>query len=67
MSKKNILEETLTEIQELRKAVSENANHALKSTLKEELEEIVKNNLKEEVVISEELTDDMPGLDLPGD
>lgn len=67
MSKKNILEETLTEIQELRKAVSENANHALKSTLKEELEEIVKNNLKEEVVLSEELTDDMPGVDLPGD
>ena len=66
MSKTNILEETLAEIQELRKAVSENANHALKSTLKEELEEIVKNNL-EEVIVSEELSDDMPGSDLPGD
>jgi len=65
MSKTNILAETLTEIQELREAVSKNANHALKSTLKEELEEIVKNNLEE--VNDEELTDDMPGDNLPGD
>ena len=65
MSKTNILAETLAEIQELREAVSKNANHALKSTLKEELEEIVKNNLEE--VDDEELTDDMPGDDLPGD
>jgi hypothetical protein len=65
MSKTNILAETLAEIQELREAVSKNANHALKSTLKEELEEIVKNNLEE--VNDEELTDDMPGDDLPGD
>lgn len=66
MSKTNILAETLAEIQELREAVSKNANHALKSTLKEELEEIVKNNL-EEVIGDEESTDDMPGDDLPGD
>jgi hypothetical protein len=65
MSKTNILAETLAEIQELREAVSKNANHALKSTLKEELEEIVKNNLEE--VEDEELTDDMPGDNLPGD
>ena len=65
MSKTNILAETLAEIQELREAVSKNANHALKSTLKEELEEIVKNNLEE--VNDEELTDDMPGDNLPGD
>ena len=65
MSKTNILAETLAEIQELREAVSKNANHELKSTLKEELEEIVKNNLEE--VDDEELTDDMPGDDLPGD
>jgi len=67
MSKTNILADTLAEIQGLRKAISENANHALKSTLKNELEEIVKNNLQEEVINSEELTDDMPGTDLPGD
>jgi hypothetical protein len=66
MSKTNILAETLAEIQELREAVSKNANHALKSTLKEELEEIVKNNL-EEIVDDEEFTNDMPGDDLPGD
>ena len=66
MSKTNILAETLAEIQELREAVSMNANHALKSTLKEELEEIVKNNL-EEIVDDEEFTNDMPGDDLPGD
>ena len=66
MSKTNILAETLAEIQELREAVSKNANHALKSTLKEELEEIVKNNLQEGVN-DEESTDDMPGADLPGD
>jgi len=65
MSKTNILAETLAEIQELREAVSKNANHALKSTLKEELEEIVKNNLEE--VEDEELTNDMPGDNLPGD
>ena len=61
MSKTN-----LAEIQERREAVSKNANHALKSTLKEELEEIVKNNLQEDVN-DEESTDDMPGADLPGD
>ena len=66
MSKTNILAETLAEIQELREAVSKNANHALKSTLKEELEEIVKNNLNEGID-DEESTDDMPGGDLPGD
>lgn len=66
MSKTNILAETLAEIQELREAVSKNANHALTSTLKGQLEEIVKNNL-EEVIDDEESTDDMPGADLPGD
>jgi hypothetical protein len=66
MSKTNILAETLAEIQELREAVSKNANHALKSTLKEELEEIVKNNLQEGIE-DEESTDDMPGVELPGD
>jgi hypothetical protein len=66
MSKTNILAETLAEIQELREAVSKNANHALKSTLKEELEEIVKNNLPEGIE-DEESTDDMPGVELPGD
>jgi len=66
MSKTNILAETLAEIQELREAVSKNANHALKSTLKEELEEIVKNNLQEGID-DEESTDDMPGAELPGD
>ena len=66
MSKTNILAETLAEIQELREAVSKNANHALTSTLKGELEEIVKNNLTEGIG-DEESTDDMPGGDLPGD
>jgi hypothetical protein len=66
MSKTNILAETLAEIQELREAVSKNANHALTSTLKGELEEIVKNNLNEGID-DEESTDDMPGGDLPGD
>jgi len=66
MSKTNILAETLAEIQELREAVSKNANHALKSSLKEELEEIVKNNLQEGID-DEESTDDMPGAELPGD
>ena len=66
MSKTNILAETLAEIQELREAVSKNANHALKSTLKEELEEIVKNNLQEGID-DEESTNDMPGAELPGD
>jgi len=67
MSKTNILAETLAEIQELREAIDKNANHALKSTLKEELEEIVKNSLEEVMDDQQESTDDMPGGDLPGD
>ena len=47
MSKTNILAETLAEIQELREAVEKNANYALTSTLKGELEDIVKKNLDE--------------------
>ena len=62
----NILAETLAEIQELREAVEKNANYALTSTLKGELEDIVKKNL-DEVWTNEELTDDMPGDGLPGD
>ena len=66
MSKTNILAETLAEIQELREAVEKNANIALTSTLKGELEDIVKKNLDESWT-NEELTDDMPGDGLPGD
>lgn len=45
MSKKSILAETLEEVQQLKEAIAKNANHVLKSTLKEELEDIIKKGI----------------------
>jgi len=45
MSKKSILAETLSAIQEVRGAIEKNANHVLKSSLKEDLEDIIKKGI----------------------
>jgi len=47
MSKRSILADTLNEVQQIREAIEKNANHVLKSTLKEELEEIIHKGLDE--------------------
>ena len=56
MSKKSILAETLLEVQEVKAAIEKNANHVLKSTLKEELEDIIKKGIGDD---SEEDEDNM--------
>jgi hypothetical protein len=47
MSKSSILVDTLTEIKEIRESIEQNASHILKSTLKEDLEAIIKKGLFE--------------------
>jgi hypothetical protein len=47
MSKTSILAETLAEIQEIKEGIEKNANHVLRSTLKEDLEAIVRKGLNE--------------------
>jgi hypothetical protein len=44
MTKKSILEEALLEAQALEEAVKTNAKEILASTMKEEIEELVKGN-----------------------
>ena len=53
MSKKSILAETLQEVKEVKAAIEKNASHVLKSTLKEELEDIIKKGIS-----SSEMGDD---------
>jgi hypothetical protein len=68
MNKTSILAETLAEIQEIKEGLERNANHILKSTLKEDLEAIVRKGLNEsEEEETLDQTDDMVGDDLPTD
>jgi hypothetical protein len=57
MNKTSILAETLAEIQQIKEGIEKNANHVLKSTLKEDLEAIVRKGLNE--AEEEEETNDM--------
>lgn len=59
MNKKSILAETLAEIQEIKEGIERNANHVLKSTLKEDLEAIVRKGLNESEEDEIPQTDDM--------
>ena len=61
---KSILAETLAEIQEIKEGIEKNANHVLKSTLKEDLEAIVRKGLNE---ADEDQPDDMVGQGTPTD
>lgn len=67
MSKKSILAETLQDIKDVRAAIEKNANHVLKSTLKEELEDIIKKGISEDGSLEDELgVDPEKGMDLDG-
>ena len=61
---KSILAETLAEIQEIKEGISKNANHVLKSTLKEDLEAIVRKGLNE---ADEDQPNDVDGDGNPSD
>lgn len=50
MSKKSILEQALLQVQDLEEAVKANAKGILASTMKEELNEVLKESMEEEVV-----------------
>ena len=68
MNKTSILAETLAEIQEIKEGLEKNANHILKSTLKEDLEAIVRKGLNEsEEDETLDQTNEMVGDDLPTD
>jgi hypothetical protein len=64
MSKNSILADTLAEIQGIKESISMNANHVLKSTLKEDLEAIVRKGLNE---AEEDQPNDMVGDGNPTD
>ena len=66
MNKKSILAETLADIQEIREGIEKNANHVLKSTLKDDLEAIVRKGLNESEEEDFTQTDDIAG-DIPAD
>jgi hypothetical protein len=48
MSEKNLVNETLLQIQNLEEVINENAKEILASTMKEEISELVKESMKEE-------------------
>jgi hypothetical protein len=64
MNQTSILAETLAGIQEIREGIERNANHVLTSTLKEDLEAIVRKGLNE---MEEENSNDMLGDSNPTD
>ena len=57
MTKKSILEEALLEAQALEDAVKSNAKEILASTMKEEIEELVKESLSEQEEIEDYIED----------
>jgi hypothetical protein len=64
MNQTSILAETLAGIQEIREGIERNANHVLTSTLKEDLEAIVRKGLNE---MEDENSNDMLGDSNPTD
>ena len=59
MAEKNLVEETLIQIQNLEEVINENAKEILASTMKEEISELVKESMKEETDEAEEDIDIM--------
>ena len=57
MTKKSILEEALLEAQALEDAVKSNAKEILASTMKQEIEELVKESLSEQEEIEDYIED----------
>ena len=64
MNQTSILAETLAGIQEIREGIEKNAKHVLTSTLKEDLEAIVRKGLNE---MEDENSNDMLGDSNPTD
>ena len=64
MAEKNLVEETLIQIQNLEEVINENAKEILASTMKEEISELVKESMKDETnKESEETTEEVTEAD----
>ena len=64
MAEKNLVEETLIQIQNLEEVINENAKEILASTMKQEISELVKESMKDETnEESEETTDEFSEAD----
>ena len=61
MAEKNLVEETLIQIQNLEETINENAKEILASTMKEEISELVKESMKEE---TDEQVEDIDLIDV---
>ena len=68
MAKNSVLEQALLEAKQLEEAVKSNAKEILASTMKQEIEELVKESLQEDVedleINDEEEVDDLEDLDM---
>jgi len=64
MAEKNLVEETLIQIQNLEEVINENAKEILASTMKEEISELVKESMKNE---TNEQSDDIEMIDIDKD
>lgn len=58
MAEKNLVEETLIQIQNLEEVINENAKEILASTMKEEISELVKESMKDETKEESEETNE---------
>jgi len=65
MSKESILEQALLQVQNLEEAVKQNAKGILASTMKQELNELLKESLEEEEEVYEQPSEDEETEDLP--
>ena len=61
MAEKNLVEETLIQIQNLEETINENAKEILASTMKEEISELVKESMKQE---TDEQVEDIDLVDI---
>ncbi len=59
MKEKNLVEETLVQIQNLEEVINENAKEILASTMKEEISELVKESMKNEAEEDDKLEDEI--------
>jgi hypothetical protein len=63
MAEKNLVNETLLQIQNLEEVINENAKEILASTMKEEISELVKESMKEETEEPEETNQEVTEAD----
>jgi len=55
MAEKNLVNETLLQIQNLEEVINENAKEILESTMKQEISELVKESLKDHMYTSQDI------------